>query len=241
MRKKPKSSTASVLAFLQHHITIHRAAFSVGRKTRYLSRRAPFARSGNERINFAFLETMAIAPQSRFILPPKEIVPCFKLSRVEPSSSEFARCIRIPRFGLFRKLLVAHELPKRRAHNTTRGRLLKKRIDKLRTKPKRGNVVEEPEASDQITRVNIDCGRQTHAGRELTNDIEVLETSGKALASRQVRNQPRTVVDGKVVNVTAAKFFMEKRSKAHIAARRIKHANGSALSVCSRLHSCAVA
>ena len=182
---------------------------------------------------------MAITPQSRFVLPSEEIIACFKLRRIEASSDKLARRLRIPRYSLFRKLLIAHELPKRRAHNTTRGRLLKKRIDKLRTKLKRGNVVEEPEASDQITRVNIDCGRQTYAGRELTNDIEVLETSGKALASRQVRNQPRTVVDGKVIDVAAAKFFAEKRSKAHIAARRIKHANGSAASVCPGLHSCA--
>lgn len=118
---------------------------------------------------------------------------------------------------------------------------MKKSIDKLRAKLKRGNVVEKPEASDQVARASINCASQTYASRELTNDIEVLETSGKALAIRRVRNQPRTVVDGKVVNVTAAKFFAKKRSEAHIAARRIKHANGSAPSVCPRLHSCAAA
>ena len=101
--------------------------------------------------------------------------------------------------------------------------------------------MEEPETSDQVARVNIDCGRQTHAGRKLANDIEVLEASRKALATGQVRNQPRTVVDGEVVNMAAAKFFTEKRSEAHIAARRIKHANGSAPSICPRLHSCAAA
>ena len=184
---------------------------------------------------------MAIAPQSGFILPSEEIIACFKLRRIETSSDKLARRLRIPRFGFFRKLVITHELPKRRAHNTTRGCLLKKRIDKLRAKLKRGNVVEEPETPDQVARVSIDCGRQTHAGRKLANDIEVLEASRKALASRQVRNQPRTVVDGEVVNVADAKFFAKKRSEAHIAARRVKHANGSVPSACPGLHSCAVA
>ena len=100
--------------------------------------------------------------------------------------------------------------------------------------------MEEPEASDQIARFSIDCGRQTHASRKLANDIEVLEASRKALATGQVRNQPRTVVDGEVVNVAAAKFFTEKRSETHITARYIEYASGNTPSDCPRLCSCAV-
>ena len=100
--------------------------------------------------------------------------------------------------------------------------------------------MEEPKASGQIARFSIDCGRQTHASRKLANDIEVLEASRKALATGQVGNQPRTVVDGEVVNVAAAKFFTEKRSETHITARYIEYANGSTLSDCPRLCSCAV-
>ena len=117
---------------------------------------------------------------------------------------------------------------------------MKKRIDKLRTKLKRGNVVEEPETSDQVTRVSIDCASQTHAGRKLANDIEVLEASRKALATGQVRNQPRAVIDSEVVDLATAKFFAKKRGETHIAARYIEHASGNTPSDCPRLCSCAV-
>ena len=60
-----RNSTASVLAFLQHHIAIHRAALSIGGKTRNFSRLAPFTRSGNKRIDFKLFEMMAIAPQTQ--------------------------------------------------------------------------------------------------------------------------------------------------------------------------------
>ncbi len=92
IRKKPHkgNSTARVLAFLQHHIAIHRTALSIGGKTRNFSRLAPFTRSGNKRIDFKLFEIMAIAPQTGFILPPKEVIACFKLRRIEPSRSELA-------------------------------------------------------------------------------------------------------------------------------------------------------
>ena len=85
-----RNSSASVLAFLQHHIAIHRAALSVGGKTRNFSRLVPFTRSGNKRIDFKLFEIMTIAPQTGFILPPKEVIACFKLRRIEPSRSELA-------------------------------------------------------------------------------------------------------------------------------------------------------
>ena len=100
--------------------------------------------------------------------------------------------------------------------------------------------MEEPEASDQIARFSIDCVRQTNADRKLANDIEVLEASRKALATGQVRNQPRTVIDSEVVDLATAKFFAKKRGETHITARYIEHANGSTLSDCPRLCSCAV-
>ena len=85
-----RNSTASVLAFLQHHIAIHRAALSIGGKTRNFSYLAPFTRSGNKRIDFKLFEMMAITPQPRFVLPSKEVIACFKLRRIEPSRSELA-------------------------------------------------------------------------------------------------------------------------------------------------------
>ncbi len=242
IRKKPHkgNSTARVLAFLQHHIAIHRAALSIGGKTRNFSRLVPFARSGNKRINFKLFEIMAIAPQTGFILPPKEVIACFKLRRIEPSRSEPALRLRIPRFGLFHKLLVAHELPKRRAYNTTRRCLLKKRIDKPHAKLERRNVMEEPKASDQIARFSIDCMRQTHADRKLANDVKILETSREALVFGQMRNKSRAVIDSEVVDLATAKFFAKKRGETHIAARYIEYANGSTLSDCPRLCGCAV-
>ena len=100
--------------------------------------------------------------------------------------------------------------------------------------------MEEPEASDQIARFSIDCVRQTHAGRELTNNIEVLEASRETLVFGQVRNKSRAVIDSEVVDVATAKFFAKKRGETHIAARYIEYANGSTLSDCPRLCSCAV-
>ena len=100
--------------------------------------------------------------------------------------------------------------------------------------------MEEPETSDQIARFSIDCGRKTHAGRKLANDIEVLEASRKALATGQVRNQPRAIINSEVIDLATAKFFAKKRGETHIAARYIEYANGSTLSDCPRLCGCAV-
>ena len=100
--------------------------------------------------------------------------------------------------------------------------------------------MKEPEASDQIARFSIDCVRQTHADRKLTNDVKILETSRETLVFGQVRNQPRTVIDSEVVDFPTAKFFAKKCGETHIAARYIEYANGSTLSDCPRLCACAV-
>ena len=99
--------------------------------------------------------------------------------------------------------------------------------------------MEEPEASDQIARFSIDCVRQTNAERKLANDVKILKTRRKALATEQMRNQPRAVIDSEVVDVATAKFFAKKRGETHIAARYIEYANGSAPSDRPRLRSCA--
>ena len=100
--------------------------------------------------------------------------------------------------------------------------------------------MEEPEASDQIARFSIDYVRQTNADRKLANDVKILETSRETLVFGQVRNKSRAVIDSEVVDLATAKFFAKKRGETHIAARYIEHANGSTLSDCPRLCSCAV-
>ena len=100
--------------------------------------------------------------------------------------------------------------------------------------------MEEPKTSDQVTRASIDCVRQTHADRKLTNDVKILETSRETLVFGQVRNKSRAVIDSEVVDLATANFFAKKRGETHIAARYIEYANGSTLSDCPRLCGCAV-
>ena len=100
--------------------------------------------------------------------------------------------------------------------------------------------MEEPEAFDQIARFSIDCVRQTNADRKLANDVKILETSRETLVFGQVRNKSRAVIDSEVVDLATAKFFAKKRGETHIAASYIEYANGSTLSDCPRLCSCAV-
>ena len=82
--------------------------------------------------------------------------------------------------------------------------------------------MEEPEASDQIARFNIDCVRQTNADRKLANDVKILETSRETLVFGQVRNKSRAVIDSEVVDVATAKFFAKKRGE-----RILPHATSS--------------
>ena len=170
-----KHSAAWCLALPQYNIAIHHATFAVCGKTRNFSRLASFARGGNERINFAFFEAMAITPQPRLALPPKEIIARLKLRSIKASGAEFFHSRCIPRLRLFSKLLVAHKLPKRQAHHAARHHLLQKRIDETCAQLKRWNVVQKAKAAHEIARLARNHVGQVRARLKFTNDVDALE------------------------------------------------------------------